>query len=201
MSASVASIMQTKQRHQYTRAQPGGFSAHPANAVLLHLRSGETPPSGSLSTYVKILAPGLVTAALWSHVWIGFTPALVIAFLAVVALIAIPRLQRVNGAAPSWANRVSFGERIWLNRLLVPIPPQLGARITTLYLVFWLGVLVALLGGITASAVLALTGLIVAHSAQFVCFRKLVQLFNQMKTGVPLYKFWSAAAGNDNGRA
>ena len=99
---------------------------------------------------------------------------------------------------PSWASAVSYGERIWLNRLNTPIPDKLSARITTLFLVYWLGALIAYSGGITTSLVLTGTGLAVAYSAQLVCFQKLAVLFEQMKDKSPLYQFWSSTPDNDN---
>lgn len=193
--------MQTNQRHQFSRPRPTGFSAHRPNSGLSNLSSGGRMPAGALSTYTKIIAPALLTATLWSHVSLGMMTAIVATSLAIVCLILLQRIPAKRNGKCGWAKSVGLGERIWLNRLSVPIPSQLGARITTLYVVFWLGSLIALLGGATASPVLAATSLAVAYCTQFVCFHKLIQLFRQMKDKAPLYRFWLATPGNDNARA
>lgn len=193
--------MQTIQRHQFSRPPSPGFNANPANSILSQLSSGGRKPTGPLSTYTRILAPALLTSVLWSHVSIGMMAALAATFIAISGLILLQRLPAKQTDKSNWATSVGFGEQIWLNRLAVPIPPQLGARITTLYVVFWLGSLIALLGGATASPILTATGLAVTYCSQFVCFHKLVQLFKQMKDKAPLYRFWLSVPFNDNSKS
>ncbi|WP_299471080.1 DUF6653 family protein [uncultured Roseibium sp.] len=190
--------MQSKQRHQYPNVQPARFSSYPANSAMLHLHPVGRSPNGALATYLKIVAPGLLAAALWSHIWWGLLTAALLTIGLSIGLVALQRLRIGNYGSLSWARTIGFGERIWLNRIFVPVPEQLGARITTLYVVFWLGAAIALLGGATASGLLTASGLVVAFCAQLVCFRNLVELFHQMKSKTPLYHFWSTAPVNDN---
>lgn len=190
--------MQTPER-QFHQVQPAHHRGHPANSVLGTLRTtGNGKPSGARATYAKILAPALLSLAIWSHIWVGATAAFTLTVLSLAALIFLQRHRVVAPKEPSWASAVGYGERIWLNRLHTPIPDKLSARITTLYLVYWLGAVIAYSGGITTSPVLTGTGLAVAYSAQLVCFQKLAVLFEQMKNKSPLYQFWSSAPDNDN---
>lgn len=168
---------------------------------MLNLHPVGRSPNGALATYLKIVAPWLLAAALWLHIWLGLLTAALLAIGLSISLVALQRLTIGNYGSLTWAKTIGFGERIWLNRLFVPIPEQLGARITTLYVVFWLGAAIALLGGATASWLLTASGLVVAFCAQIVCFRKLIELFHQMKSKTPLYHFWSAAPVNDNTKA
>jgi len=197
-SVSTASVMQTSHRYRFPNVQHPQDSAYPASSSLLHLRSGSSAPASPLTVLAKTAAPALLTAILWLQGWIGTTASITVAILALAALIALPRLQAASSGQENWAAKICFGERIFLNRLLIPIPSTLGARITTLYLVFWAGLIIALMGGVSASVLLSVTGLVVAYSAQLVYFQKLIELFRQMNDKVPLYRFWSSVPGNDN---
>lgn len=190
--------MQTPER-QFHQVQPAHHRGHPANSVLGNLRStGGGKPANARATYAKILAPALLSLAIWSHLWVGMAAASALTILSLAGLIFLQRQRTFEPQKPSWAAAVGYGERIWLNRLHTPIPDKLSARITTLYLVYWLGAVIAYAGGITTSIVLTGTGLTVAYSAQLVCFQKLVLLFEQMKEKSPLYQFWSSEPDNDN---
>ncbi|MEO1112082.1 MAG: DUF6653 family protein [Pseudomonadota bacterium] len=190
--------MQTPER-QFHQVQQAHHRGHPANSVLGTLRTtGSGKPASARATYAKILAPALLSLAIWSHIWIGTYAAFALTALVLAGLLFLQRRRMVAPRKPSWATAVGFGERIWLNRLHTPIPDKLSARITTLYLVYWLGAVIAYTGGITTSLVLTGTGLAVAYSAQLVCFQKLAALFDQMKDKSPLYQFWSSASDNDN---
>ena len=190
--------MQTPER-QFHQVQPAHHRGHPANSVLGTLRTtGSGKPASARATYIKILAPALLSLSIWSHIWVGTYAALALTVLSLAVLLFLQRQRMVGPRKPSWANAVGYGERIWLNRLHTPIPDKVSARITTLYLGYWLGAVIAYSGGITTSPVLTVTGLAVAYSAQLVCFQKLAALFEQMKDKSPLYQFWSSAPDNDN---
>ena len=125
--------------------------------------------------------------------------------LSIAGLAVLAGLTKLVGSAShrisrkiGWANQVGFGEKIWLNRLLLPVPPGINYRLTTLYVVFWLGVLVAALGSLSAMPILSVTGLAVAYAAQLVWFGKLIELYRIMKDRNPLYRFWTAVPANDN---
>jgi uncharacterized protein DUF6653 len=190
--------MQTHERNFSPVIGKGRLNAAAVNPPLLMLKRGAIKPAGAIATYAKIVSPALITFALWSHLWVGTAASVAMALIAVSAIVAISRKSGQTQKSRSWAVRVSFGERIWLNRLHIPIPSELNAKLTVLYLAFWTGTLVALSGGFTASVILTATGLIVAYSAMTVYFQKLVQLYRTMKEKEPLYRFWTSFAENDN---
>lgn len=174
----------------------------PAQPTLqLRAHGAMAKPASAIVTYIKIIAPSALTAALWTHVWLGSFGSIMMAVAVMGAFLVLSRLFFAVGKNSGWARRVAFGERIWLNRMVVPIPQNLNFRITTLYLVFWTGTLVAITGGFTASLLLALSGLTVAYATQFVCFRKLIHLHSIMQDKAALYRFWSIEAVNDNSKA
>ncbi|POF29210.1 DUF6653 family protein [Roseibium marinum] len=192
--------MQPSQLQISRKTGPGQLNAFGTNTRLLLLCGGAGKSPRFVSPYVKLAAPALLTGALWSHLWLGHTGAVLLAIVSALVLLLIPKLSIVSPHRNGWSRLVGFGERIWLNRLLVPVPQGLNRRLTTLYLVFWTGTLVAVLGGLTASPLLSTTGLFVAYCAQITTFQKLVQLYRVMKDRDPLYRSWTLTAENDNHR-
>ena len=155
-------------------------------------------PASPLSVFSKILAPGLLTMGLWTHVWFGWPIAAAVFAIGLVTIAGLTQLSAARPGNSSWPSRVCYGERVWLNRLAVPVPHGLNYRITTLFLVYWTACLMAMLGAAMGSLVPALTGLLVAYCCQFVYFRKLLDLFDLMQHKHPLYRFWVTVASNDN---
>lgn len=151
-----------------------------------------------MSTYGKIAAPILIAAAIWAKVWVGLVLSVLLVVGVLLLIFKLPRLLPGTQKTDNWARQASFGERIWLNRLLIPIPPDVNHKLTVLYLVFWSGSLIAFLGAVSSSLLLAGSGLIVAYSAQAVCIGKLIGLYRQMRDKAPLYRFWTSTPGNDN---
>lgn len=191
--------MQTPQRNLSStpRRSPFTGSGKPAPSALLVLgRLGR--PAGPVAIALKIASPEILCALLWSQVWLGFSLSLALTASAATALLVLPRLLLAGGTGDSWVRYVGYGERIWLNRLILPVPQEAGQRITVLYLVFWTGAAVSLYGSAYSSAVLTLSGLAVAHAAQFACFRSLAALYRSMRKSAPLYRFWTICPGNDN---
>lgn len=164
--------------------------------LLKTARTGK--PASAVAVLFKILAPALLTACLWSKIWLGTAGASVLGLGALVFLVFVPKFFEQPFSRLEWARSVGFGEKIWLNRIFVPVPQALSFRLTTLYLVFWAGVLVALWGAFASLPLLSATGLAVAYSAQFTCFGKLIHLYKVMRDRYPLYRFWAAAPVNDN---
>ncbi|MCV0427617.1 MAG: hypothetical protein K5905_19325 [Roseibium sp.] len=190
--------MQNSQRHLLPKAAAGQNQASGANTPLLLLKSGVGGPVGPASTYAKIVAPALITAAIWTKIWLdtAFTVMLVVGVL--LLLFRLPKLLPNRRWTGNWAEKASFGERIWLNRPLIPIPQEINHRLSVLHLVFWAGVLIAILGAFTSSPILSGTGLLVGYATQAVCLRKLIDLYELMKDKAPLYRFWTSAPENDN---
>jgi hypothetical protein len=174
------------------RQSSGGYPA----SRLPYAADGK-PPSAAV-VLAKLLAPAVLTVCLWSHVWLGVWAAMFACLSSVVVLAFAPRLLGTISGKVTWARDAGFGERIWLNRLLIPVPPDSSRLLTVLYLVGWTGTIVALWGAISALPVLSLSGLAVAYSAQFTCIAELVKLYRVMRDRHPLYRFWTSSPGNDN---
>ncbi|WP_428688407.1 DUF6653 family protein [Roseibium sp.] len=192
--------MQTTQRHLPPSATPGPGGPAIANNRLLHGKPGAGKPTAPATIYLKVVAPALLTVILWTHSWIGIPGAIALAFAAALSLVALHRLLGRFALPGGLVREAGFGERIWLNRLVVPVPADVNANLTALYLAFWAGVLSAFFGGLSSSVLLTVTGLSVAYCAQAVSLYKLASLYRSMREKDPLYRFWTAAPANDDKR-
>ncbi|MES0882336.1 DUF6653 family protein [Roseibium sp. SCP14] len=190
--------MQITQRHHLPKAHVTQNDASGVNTPLLLLKSRAAGPVGSVSTYAKIFAPALLSAAIWAKLVVGGVFSMILLASVLLFLFKLPSIFSGRNQKDNWAQRASFGERIWLNRILIPIPADVNQRITILYLVFWTGTLIAILGAVSSSLLLSATGLLVAYAAQGVCLGKLIGLYNEMKEKTPLYRFWAVRPVNDN---
>jgi len=178
---------------------PSGSYAAAANQMPSLLKAAKTgKPATAIVVLLKLLAPLLLTACMWTQIWLGAAGAIGLCLCALVLMIIVPKLLPSTLARIDWARQVGYGEKIWLNRIFIPVPQGLNYRLTTLYLVFWAGVLVALWGAFAALPLLSATGLAVAYSAQATCFAKLIQLYKLMRERHPLYRFWANTPINDN---
>ncbi|MBN9670328.1 DUF6653 family protein [Roseibium aggregatum] len=184
---------------RFSQGLPDSDRVAVLSSLPLSGRSGR--PATPVSICLKFLAPGLLTALLWLQMWLGLSGALALTAAVAVGLIAVQKTYPGRKSGDGWLSQAGYGERIWLNRFIVPIPPELYTGITLLYPVFWSGALAALLGGYSMSALLTATGLLVAHSAQFVCIEKQIRLYREMKNKAPLYRFWASVPDNDNRRS
>ncbi|GAB4576504.1 MAG: hypothetical protein Tsb0019_00150 [Roseibium sp.] len=135
---------------------------------------------------------------MWSRIWVGVPAATLLTLSTVILLVLAPRFLATLATNVTWARTAGFGERVWLNRLLVPVPPVRGQRLTVLYLVGWTGTVVALWGAVSMQPVLSLSGLAVAYSAQITCITELSSLYRFMQDRHPLYRFWKSFPANDN---
>jgi len=178
-----------------TPVKPQDAGIHPATGPY-YIGSGA--PASAAVVLAKVIAPGALTAIIWSRIWLGTSAATLATVVTVILLILAPRLFRALANRVVWARDTGFGERVWLNRLLVPVPADRSQRLTVLYLVSWTGTLVAVWGALAGLPVLSLSGLAVAYSAQLTCIVELVTLFRFMQVRHPLYRFWTSSPGNDN---
>lgn len=76
-----------------------------------------------LSVYTRYSVLPLFVLAVWSRDWIGWWALLPILLVAAWARIN-PHLFPPPATTHSWASRAVLGERVWLNRKSVPIPPE-----------------------------------------------------------------------------
>ncbi len=151
------------------------------------------------SVYTRLLTVPLLVLAIGSHAWFGAGTALAATAAVGVWLWLSPKLFPAPRSMDSWAARATMGERIWLNRLSVPIPAEDSRKGLLLSLVSAAGFVVALSGAFLTDPLLAGTGLLVGFAARFVFLSRMTVLYENMRHAHPLYRFWTVLPCNDNG--
>ncbi|MCB1513283.1 MAG: hypothetical protein H6876_11835 [Hyphomicrobiaceae bacterium] len=141
------------------------------------------------SVWTRALSLPPLLAAIWSHTTLGWWAALPIGLMG-LWLWLNPRLFPPPAHTDTWASKVTFGERVWLNRTNVPIPAH-HARAAAL---------LSGLAGVTFTAALAgaiannLAWTVGAGSLSWVAKMwfadRMVWLFEDMKSQHPNYRKW-----------
>lgn len=151
-----------------------------------------------LSVYSRMATLPVLILAIWSHAWFGtgFSVAATVGIM--IWLWLNPRLFPPPRNTNNWASKAVFGERIWLNRLSVPIPPEDANRAMLLSLVSGVGFLAALSGAFLTNPVLAISGIVVTYAGKLSFLNNMASLYDRMRDSHPLYRFWSVSAENDN---
>ncbi|ADZ71086.1 hypothetical protein SL003B_2663 [Polymorphum gilvum SL003B-26A1] len=152
------------------------------------------------SVWTRFATLPFLLAAIWSHVWIGTAGAVTAVAAVAVWLWLNPRLFPPPRRTDRWHVRATFGERVWLNRMAVPIPPAEARAALALSLVTGAGFLAAVWGAAETNLLTTATGLVVTYVGKLAFLDRMVRLYETMKTAHPLYKAWSQVPVNDNRR-
>ncbi|GAA0781881.1 hypothetical protein GCM10009077_29070 [Roseibium denhamense] len=151
-----------------------------------------------MAVFFRFTLALLLTSAIWASHLAGLGAALFVLGASIALLMAAARLLPKRSRFILATKQIGYGERIWLNRLLIPVPPEMNRQLTIGFIVSFSGLIAAIIGAFYASMIVSVTGLAVAYTAQIACMRTQRALYRAMKTQHPLYSFWDAEAGNDN---
>ncbi len=75
------------------------------------------------SVWTRNTALPLLVFAVWSRIWLGWS-SLLLVLAALLWIFFNPRIFSPPVSTNTWASRGVLGERVWLNRDRVPIPPH-----------------------------------------------------------------------------
>lgn len=142
------------------------------------------------SVWTRVASGPLPFLAIWSHVWFGWPIAILLLAVAVVWLWLNPRIFPAPKSTESWASRVVLGERVWLNRGNVPIPPGHATAALLLSVVSGIGAIAALIGGIVDNGWLLALGLIAMYLGKLWFCDRMVWLYGEMIDEDPTYRSW-----------
>ncbi|MGD9784683.1 MAG: DUF6653 family protein [Hyphomicrobiaceae bacterium] len=141
------------------------------------------------SVWTRVVSLPLLLAAVWSHAWLGWWSALPIG-LVMLWLWLNTRLFTPPATTDSWASRGTFGERVWLNRVNVPIPPH-HARVAALLTALSAVSFVAALAGAIANDLAWTAGAgSVTWLSKMWFVDRMVWLYDEMKDQHPQYRRW-----------
>jgi hypothetical protein len=133
--------------------------------------------------------PARILAA-WSRAWLGRWSAVPLA-AALAWTWLNPRLFDRPATARSWASRAVLGERVWMNRDEVPIPPAYRTTPVILNGLSALAFLVTIWGLVRLSSWPTFVGAAVALVLKTVFLGQMVSLYDEMRDSTTEYRSWS----------
>ena len=142
------------------------------------------------SVVTRFSCLSLLAVAIWSRSWIGWYS--VIAIVAATVWIFVnPRVFGVPASTRNWFSRCVFGERIWVDRASIELPPQFRSSIPNLTDLYSCIGLAFLTVGLIASEVwLVVAGLVITHGGKLWYLDRMVLLYETMKQDNPEYARW-----------
>ncbi|WP_157950385.1 DUF6653 family protein [Pannonibacter carbonis] len=167
-------------------------------------------PPGRLTLAIRLAVLPLVPVALWLHGLYGWPAALAAAAALGFAAARLPRLmpRRPAAAVPAgrtqpdsrlpWHVRALLGERMFLNRMIVPVPGTSTRRAALLLMATFAGAALALIAAISGSLEMMVAGLGTALVAQVAYLVLASRLYDRMQDADALYRAWRRPAFNDN---
>lgn len=143
-----------------------------------------------LSVWTRVIT-GLpvMLLAVWSMKPLGWWSLLIIS-IAFFWIWLNPRLFSPPVSTNNWASKVTFGERVWLNRKKKPIPDHHAKWATFLSIVAGIGFLAALIGAFLNLLLPAIAGGIVSWFGKMWFCDRMVWLYEDMKDLDSEYKSW-----------
>ena len=141
------------------------------------------------SVWTRYGALPLLIAGVWSRAWIGWCS--LIPILAIVSWIWLnPRVFPRPASTNNWASKAVLGERVWLNRVEVPIPQHHQRFVRVLNIVTGFGGLVLLYGLVVLDAAATVVGISVVVLGKSWFLDRMVWLFEDMAKEHPPYREW-----------
>lgn len=132
----------------------------------------------------------LLTLSLWSRKWIGLWSTLPV-FAALFWIWINPRIFPEPKSTDNWASQGVLGERVWMNRKIIPIPQHHLVAAKTLLAIGVIGLFPYAYGIIFLSLWPALLGSLLMYFGKLWYFDRMVWLYRDMKEKVPEYAEWS----------
>lgn len=150
------------------------------------------------NTLIRALALPALLTPLWFQVSLGWFWAIGLSVAAIFWVWAIPSFKSKPADASSWPRKATLGERMWLNRMFVPVPHQLHYKALAILLTGLAFVGVAIWGATTQDLPILITGVTLAYLVKLTSMFLMVKIYEHMKNAHPLYKSWQTVPSNDN---
>src|SRR5690606_18259311 len=132
--------------------------------------------------------PALIIAV-WSRTWLGWW-ALLPVVLSLLWTWLNPRLFSTPRSTDNWASKGVLGERVWLNRNVVPVPQRHRIVPNVLSGVAALGALPVIWGVVTLTVWPTLFGAVLIYLGKLWFIDRMVWLYEDMSEATPEYQRW-----------
>ena len=141
------------------------------------------------SVWTRFAALPMLILAIWSRAWLGRW-ALAPTAAALLWIWANPRIFPKPRSTDNWASKAVLGERVWLNRRAIPVPPRHRRLPELLNLVSALGVPFLVWGLVRLKPWPTLLGSSLAVLGKLWFVDRMVWLYDDMKDASPEYRAW-----------
>lgn len=131
----------------------------------------------------------LLVLAVWSRVWVGRW-AIALTALAVLWAWLNPRVFPAPASTDNWASKAVLGERVWLQRAEVPLPPHHRVMPTLLGAIAAIGVVPLVIGVVRLDVWPTLFGAALIYCGKLWFLDRMVWLYEDMKDARPEYRAW-----------
>jgi len=143
-----------------------------------------------LSVWTRIVVSlPIILFAVWSIRLIGWWSLATIA-IAFFWIWLNPRLFSPPRNTNNWASKVTFGERVWLNRATCPIPHHHAQWALFLSIVAGIGFLLAVIGAFFNRPLPTISGGLISWFGKMWFCDRMVWLYEDMKDKHPEYGSW-----------
>lgn len=131
----------------------------------------------------------ILVIAFWSRLWFGWF-ALVPVAIALLWTWFNPRIFPAPVSLDHWAYKAVMGERIWLNRDVVPVPERHRTVPNILSGVSGIGMLFVFWGVFTFDAWPTLFGMALVYTGKLLFLDRMAWLWEDMKDATEEYRSW-----------
>jgi hypothetical protein len=141
------------------------------------------------SVWTRSSVMPLVILAVWSRDWLGAWSWFAIA-ASVVWMWVNPRIFRRPSSMDSWASRGVLGERVWLNRDVVPLPQRHRVAPRVLNGVTAIGTAFVVWGLVTLEVWPTLLGSVLVYCGKLWFLDRMVWLYEDVAPHNEHYRSW-----------
>lgn len=142
------------------------------------------------SGWTRIPILPLLALSVWSRVWLGWW-CLVPLLVLIVWTFWNPRAFARPASTDNWMSKVTFGERVWLNADVHPIPDHHARMASYLSVMAGLGLVPLVWGLWVLNSWAVVLGLVITVVGKLWQMDRMVWIYQDMKGQVPEYAAWS----------
>lgn len=141
------------------------------------------------SVWTRFSVLPLLILAIWSRVWLGWW-CLISVTIVIGWMWLNPRIFPKPSSTNNWASKAVLGERVWLNRDMVPVPKHHQRVPNILSAVSTSGVIFLIWGLADLNVWSTLLGVVLVYLGKLWFIDRMVWLYEDMKDVKPEYRSW-----------
>jgi len=141
------------------------------------------------SVWTRFTSGPLIVLAFWSRAWLGRWSAAPVA-LSLLWNWLNPRAFGRPASTDNWASRAVLGERVWMNRKVVPVPEHHRVLPNVLSAVSAVGGVFVIWGLVRLKGWPTLFGAALVYLGKVWFLDRMVWLYEDMKDATPEYREW-----------